>query len=113
MPPYSKYTDFGLGRTRAISTDSVGGQWAYAEACLTAIIATHHIISFLSHRPATCRPFALKYAKDEKAFFEDYAKAHVKLSELGKLLARTLVLGLFLSCLCSSELSVGVWTLRW
>lgn len=29
------------------------------------------------------KPWALKYAKDEKAFFEDYAKAHVKLSELG------------------------------
>jgi L-ascorbate peroxidase len=29
------------------------------------------------------RPFAEKYADDEKAFFEDYAKAHLKLSELG------------------------------
>lgn len=28
-------------------------------------------------------PFAEKYAADEKAFFEDYAAAHLKLSELG------------------------------
>ena len=38
--------------------------------------------------PATlrrlCRPFAMKYAEDQDAFFEDYAKAHVKLSELGE-----------------------------
>ena len=25
----------------------------------------------------------MKYADDEKAFFEDYSKAHLKLSELG------------------------------
>lgn len=31
----------------------------------------------------TCRPYAEKYAEDEAAFFDDYAKAHVKLSELG------------------------------
>ena len=29
------------------------------------------------------RPYAEKYAADEKAFFEDYGKAHAKLSELG------------------------------
>eukprot|EP00195_Chlamydomonas_chlamydogama_P005678 CAMPEP_0202901130 /NCGR_PEP_ID=MMETSP1392-20130828/13453_1 /ASSEMBLY_ACC=CAM_ASM_000868 /TAXON_ID=225041 /ORGANISM="Chlamydomonas chlamydogama, Strain SAG 11-48b" /LENGTH=311 /DNA_ID=CAMNT_0049587639 /DNA_START=88 /DNA_END=1023 /DNA_ORIENTATION=+ len=29
------------------------------------------------------RPYAEKYAADEKAFFADYAKAHAKLSELG------------------------------
>lgn len=29
------------------------------------------------------RPFAEKYAADEKAFFSDYVKAHLKLSELG------------------------------
>eukprot|EP00878_Enallax_costatus_P000648 GHUV01000754.1.p1 GENE.GHUV01000754.1~~GHUV01000754.1.p1 ORF type:complete len:315 (+),score=72.36 GHUV01000754.1:228-1172(+) len=29
------------------------------------------------------RPYAEKYAEDEAAFFADYAKAHVKLSELG------------------------------
>ena len=29
----------------------------------------------------------MKYAKDQAAFFEDYAKAHVKLSELGEWLA--------------------------
>ena len=38
--------------------------------------------------PATLRrlrrPFAMKYAEDQDAFFEDYAKAHVKLSELGE-----------------------------
>jgi hypothetical protein len=38
-------------------------------------------------RPEGCwclrRPYAEKYATDEKAFFEDYAKAHAKLSELG------------------------------
>lgn len=27
--------------------------------------------------------FAEKYAADEKAFFSDYVKAHLKLSELG------------------------------
>lgn len=26
----------------------------------------------------------MKYAEDQDAFFADYAKAHVKLSELGK-----------------------------
>lgn len=30
-----------------------------------------------------CRPWAIKYAEDEKLFFGDYAKAQVKLSELG------------------------------
>jgi len=29
------------------------------------------------------KPFAEKYAADEAAFFEDYSKAHLKLSELG------------------------------
>ncbi|DBA66373.1 TPA: putative L-ascorbate peroxidase 7, chloroplastic [Trebouxia sp. C0005] len=29
------------------------------------------------------KPWAIKYAEDEKLFFEDYAKAQVKLSELG------------------------------
>jgi L-ascorbate peroxidase len=29
------------------------------------------------------RPYAEKYAKDEAAFFKDYAESHVKLSELG------------------------------
>lgn len=29
------------------------------------------------------RPYVEKYAKDEDAFFEDYAEAHLKLSELG------------------------------
>jgi len=29
------------------------------------------------------RPYAEKYAADQAAFFEDYAKSHVKLSELG------------------------------
>lgn len=29
------------------------------------------------------KPYAEKYAADEKAFFEDYAKSHAKLSELG------------------------------
>ena len=31
----------------------------------------------------TGRPYAEKYAVDQDAFFEDYAKAHAKLSELG------------------------------
>lgn len=30
-----------------------------------------------------CRPYAEKYAESQEAFFEDYAKAHLKLSELG------------------------------
>lgn len=30
-----------------------------------------------------CRPFAEKYAESQEAFFEDYVKAHLKLSELG------------------------------
>lgn len=30
-----------------------------------------------------CRPYAEKYAESQDAFFEDYAKAHLKLSELG------------------------------
>ncbi len=30
-----------------------------------------------------CRPWAIKYAEDEQLFFGDYAKAQVKLSELG------------------------------
>lgn len=34
-------------------------------------------------RPLLCREYALKYADDEKLFFDDYAKAHLKLSELG------------------------------
>lgn len=34
---------------------------------------------------AYCRPFAEKYAESQEAFFEDYVKAHVKLSELGVL----------------------------
>ena len=29
------------------------------------------------------RPWALKYAEDEKLFFSEYVKAHLKLSELG------------------------------
>ena len=29
------------------------------------------------------RPYLLKYADDNEAFFEDYAKAHKKMSELG------------------------------
>lgn len=31
----------------------------------------------------SCRPYAEKYAESQDAFFEDYAKAHLKLSELG------------------------------
>ena len=30
-----------------------------------------------------CRPFAERYAKDQAAFFEDYAAAHLQRSELG------------------------------
>lgn len=30
-----------------------------------------------------CRPYAEKYAESQEAFFEDYVKAHLKLSELG------------------------------
>ena len=30
-----------------------------------------------------CRPHAEKYAADQDAFFADYVKAHLKLSELG------------------------------
>ena len=30
-----------------------------------------------------CRPFAELYAKDQEAFFKDYVKAHLQLSELG------------------------------
>lgn len=30
-----------------------------------------------------CRPYAEKYAADQDAFFEDYVKSHLKLSELG------------------------------
>ena len=40
-----------------------------------------------SNRATLCRlrrPFAMKYAEDQDAFFEDYSKAHVKLSELGE-----------------------------
>ncbi len=33
--------------------------------------------------PCARRPYAEKYAADQDAFFEDYAKAHAKLSELG------------------------------
>lgn len=31
-----------------------------------------------------CRPHAEKYAEDQDAFFADYVKAHLKLSELGE-----------------------------
>lgn len=31
----------------------------------------------------SCRPYAEKYAEDQDAFFEDYVKSHLKLSELG------------------------------
>lgn len=30
------------------------------------------------------RPYAMKYAEDQEAFFNDYTKAHLKLSELGE-----------------------------
>ena len=30
-----------------------------------------------------CRPYAEKYAESQEAFFDDYIKAHLKLSELG------------------------------
>jgi len=30
-----------------------------------------------------CRPFAELYAKDQDAFFKDYVKAHLQLSEQG------------------------------
>ena len=30
-----------------------------------------------------CRPFAELYAKDQDAFFADYVKAHLQLSEQG------------------------------
>lgn len=54
--------------------------------CQLLGIALLHLSKSWCSKPHLCRPWALKYAKDEKAFFEDYAKAHVKLSEVGELL---------------------------
>ena len=31
----------------------------------------------------SCRPYAEKYAESQEKFFEDYAAAHKKLTELG------------------------------
>ena len=36
-----------------------------------------------AHVLHACRPYAEKYAESQDAFFEDYTKAHLKLSELG------------------------------
>ena len=39
--------------------------------------------ALLSLTSWSCRPYAEKYAESQDAFFEDYTKAHLKLSELG------------------------------
>ncbi len=44
----------------------------------------HHVPgALLSLTLWSCRPYAEKYAESQDAFFEDYTKAHLKLSELG------------------------------
>ncbi len=37
----------------------------------------------LTYLSWSCRPYAEKYAESQDAFFEDYTKARLKLSELG------------------------------
>ncbi|KAK9809779.1 hypothetical protein WJX73_005741 [Symbiochloris irregularis] len=43
------------------------------------VLETDHVL----YKDQGFRPFAEKYAKDEKLFFDDYVEAHLKLSELG------------------------------
>lgn len=53
---------------------------------LYALLSEHAALSMCQqywHPVCACRPYAEKYAESQDAFFEDYAKAHLKLSELG------------------------------
>ncbi len=50
-------------------------------------VGSHHIPQCIAESDNflswSCRPYAEKYAESQDAFFEDYTKAHLKLSELG------------------------------
>ncbi len=60
-----------------------------ADPCSTLLVlklalqATSDVSSCADPVHPVCRPHAEKYAESQDAFFEDYVKAHLKLSEQG------------------------------
>lgn len=56
----------------------------YAAVCISVLLCLYHLIFATEETLVTCLVLRMSFlAKDEDAFFADYAEAHLKLSELG------------------------------